>query len=369
MRVVHVIGGLGVGGAERMLERLCVRHRHDRLIDPVVVSLTALGEMGERLVAQGFVVHALDMHGPLGLARAVDRLARLLRSIRPHIVQTWLYHADLIGALAARLAGCRLVVWNIRCSDPGIRRSTRVLMWCNAALSYILPDAILCCGREAARVHVAAGYSRGRMRVLPNGFDVNHFVGPERGTPPVAQAIRFIAIGRDDPAKDFTRFIQAAAIVARHDGAATFALYGRGIDDNTDYRRLIAETGLVDRFSLAGALNDVRPALSNAHIFCSTSRYEGFPNVIGEAMLMGLPTVATSAGDSAEIVGDTGRIVREMGAAAFATAMLSLADAVRTDGAVMAEAARRRIVERFEIGAVACLYAKFYRALVDGAAA
>ncbi|AJP72835.1 glycosyltransferase [Sphingomonas hengshuiensis] len=364
MRVVHVIGSLGVGGAERMLERLCVRHRQDGRSDPCVVSLTDAGPIGVRLRAQGIETHALGAEGPAAALVALARLVPLLRRLRPDIVQTWLYHADLIGGIAARLSGRGKLVWNLRCSDPGANPRTRALVRVNAVLSRALPDAILCCGEEARRAHVALGYDPRRMTVLPNGFEVGHFQ-PVSGRH--SGGHRFVAIGRDDPLKNFALFVEAAGIVAARDPAARFVLLGRGVADNPDYRRRIAALGLVDRFTLGDQVDDVRQPLAEADIFCSTSRHEGFPNVLCEAMLMGVPCVATDAGDSALIVGDTGRIVREAGAATFAEAMLALSRDVARDRAAMAAAARQRIVAHFEIGAVAERYAGFYDALLrDG---
>src|SRR5690349_9340447 len=100
MRVLHVITGLRVGGAELMLYRLVTRPDPD--VEHVVVSLTELGEVGARLRAAGVPVHALGMRSLVQVPVAFVRLVRRIRRVRPTIVQTWMPHADLLGGLAAR---------------------------------------------------------------------------------------------------------------------------------------------------------------------------------------------------------------------------------------------------------------------------
>ena len=180
MRVVHVISGLGIGGAERMLQRLCEEHLRQGLAEPVVISLSTLGPIGERLRGQGVRVEALGMHGLTGLPAAVRKLRQLLGELRPDVVQSWLYHADLIAGLALRKGWRCPLAWNLRCTVSGDNLATRALVRFNGLLSRTLPASIVCCGEEAARFHAARGYEAGRMVVLPNGFEVDHFTPSQR---------------------------------------------------------------------------------------------------------------------------------------------------------------------------------------------
>ena len=109
LRVLHVITGLGQGGAESVLFRLATHAGEP--VEHVVVSLTDEGIYGERLRAAGIEVHALGMpRGRVSLGGFLA-LRRLIAGKRPDAVQTWMYHADLIGGLAARLAGVRAIAW------------------------------------------------------------------------------------------------------------------------------------------------------------------------------------------------------------------------------------------------------------------
>jgi len=151
MRVVHIISGLGLGGAERMLARLCAEHLGQGLCEPVVISLGDEGVLGPQLRSTGIRVEALGMTGVAGAPLAIWRLTRLLRELKPQVVQTWLYHADIIGGLASRAGGIRALAWNIRCTAFGSSRTTGMVVALAARLSRALPASIVCCGEEAAR--------------------------------------------------------------------------------------------------------------------------------------------------------------------------------------------------------------------------
>ncbi len=132
LHITHVIGSLDVGGAERVLCSLLAQ------IDPAttttsVITLLDGGALKGRLVEQGIDVHSLGMSRHFPQPGVVVQLARHLSRRRPAVVVTWLYHSNLIGGLAARMAGGMPVVWNIRHNTlqaPLAKRSTRWVNWC-----------------------------------------------------------------------------------------------------------------------------------------------------------------------------------------------------------------------------------------------
>ncbi len=318
MRVLHVIVGLGVGGAELMLQRLVES-------DPagphasVVVSLTSLGGIGESLRARGVTVHALGMSSPLDAPRALWRLVGLLRRHRPAIVQTWMYHSDLWGGAAALLAGRFPVVWNVRSTDipQGMFSVTYWVVRMCAVASYFLPGRIICCSESARMAHVRLHYRASLLTVIPNGYDFAdlQFLADARctlrGELDVGPEATLIGVvGRFDSLKDFGNFVSAAARVAAIRGDVHFLMVGRGNDwTNKTLRGWIRGAGLELRFHLVGQQSRVAPYLSAMDVFCLSSVSEAFPNVVVEAMAVGLPCVVTRAGDAARILDDEDWVV------------------------------------------------------------
>jgi glycosyltransferase involved in cell wall biosynthesis len=345
-----------------MLQRLCEEHARQGLAEPVVISLSTLGPIGERLRAGGIRVEALGMAGLSGMPGAVSGLRSLLAELKPDLVHSWLYHADLVAGLALRKGWRCPLAWNLRCTVSGDNTATRLLVRLNALLSRKLPASIVCCGEEAARFHAALGYDAARMTVLPNGFEVDHFV-PQPGQE--HEGCRFLAIGRDDVLKDYPTLIRAFAGVVAQDPAATLTIHGKGIAESAANRDLVSSLGLGIRVTLGGPLADVRDALAAADVYCSSSTNEGFPNVIGEAMLMELPVVATDAGDTGIIVGDCGTVVPPRDPAALGDAMAAMAVMTSSTRRKMGSRARERIASRYEIGHVARLYAEHYRSVIS----
>lgn len=374
MKVVQIITGLSTGGAETMLLKLLSQLRGSDM-KCHVVSLTDKGEIGPRIEALGVPVEALGMRrGGLDIG-ACWRLSRRLRELRPDVVHTWMYHADLIGGVAARLTGIRALSWCIRNSDldpAKSKASTRAVVKLNALLSGMLPARIVCCAESALEVHARIGYARQRMCVIPNGFDVSRFTPSQAARESVRQELGLAEatplvglMARYDPQKNHVGFLAAAARVLESRPDTHFVLAGQSVDSsNRELAERVQQLGIGSSLHLLGRREDMPRLVASLDVLASASSYgEAFPNVLGEAMASGVPCAVTDVGDSASIVGDCGREVRANdmdGLAEAIEALLALPPQARAD---LGHRARQRVVDHFEIGRVAQQYAALYRQL------
>ena len=357
MKIFHVIVGLNVGGAELMLRRLIEAHQEGTNYIHSVISLTTLGVVGEQLKTLGIDVRVLNMRSFLDVPRIIVQLKEIIRIDRPQIVQTWMYHADLLGGIAARLAGNKNIIWGIRTTDVqagGTRATTLVRKVC-AWLSRKVPHTIVCAADASRRAHIAVGYDATRMTVVPNGFDLTRLVATPEQRVGLRQLCGFDdthvvvgTLGRFNPAKDHANFVRAAGLVAQRHPEVRFLMVGRELtSDNAVLMHWIEQTGCADRFVLLGERADVAICLSAMDVFGLSSRTEGFPNVVGEAMAMGVPCVVTDVGDAAMLVADTGVVVPKEDSSALALGLGQLltldADVLHAQG----QMARQRIVAEF----------------------
>lgn len=376
MKVVFIITGLSTGGAQTMLLKLLERIDRTRF-EPEVISLTTRGRIGPRIEALGLPVHALGMRPGRPNPIKFVCLVRLLRRSRPDAVNTWMYHADLLGGLAARIANIKALAWSIRNSDLSpdhSKRATLLTAKICACISGWLPRRILSCSGRARDIHIANGYDGGRMVLIPNGFDLSRF-RPDAGMRDAVREELKLASGtliagliaRDDPQKNHAGFIEVAAQVHRTLPQVHFVLAGDGIDQNN--KRLMA---LIDRMNLTGHVHllgrrdDIPRLMASFDILASSSSFgEAFPNVLGEAMACGVPCLVTDAGDSAEIVGDTGRIVACGDMDGLAGKLIELLQWPAAQRAQLGALARQRICDRYEISDVTRRYEEFYVQLVN----
>jgi glycosyltransferase involved in cell wall biosynthesis len=371
--VMHVITGLGRGGAEGFLCRL-VGALANLGWRASVVSLKSPAPLASQLSAQGVPVHCLDMEGAAGLSSALLQLSRLLRSGRPDIVQTWMYHADLAGGLIARVLGSQPIVWNLRAGaldSTDVGPTTRALVRVNAKLSKIVPTRIVCCSEASRRAHRSSGYCAGKLEVIANGWDLNAFrrdevarasIRRELGIPHDAILIGLLA--RRHLMKGHRTFVDAARILLRSGTNAEFLLCGEGIDGCEETRAAIATGGMSGRFRISGHRSDMARVMSALDIGTLASHSEGCPNVVGEMMACEVPCVVTDVGDAAHIVGDTGRVVPPRDAAALAAAWDELIRMGAGDRARLGRAARERVSSQFSLQASALRYDRLYRELL-----
>ncbi|HEX8363227.1 MAG TPA: glycosyltransferase [Longimicrobium sp.] len=368
---LHVISGLGTGGAEMMLRKL-VLGTQGRTLNNEVVSLGTLGTIGEELAAAGVPVVALGMGAGGSNGRAVLRLVRHMRASRPDVVQAWMYHANLIGGFAARLAGAPPTIWNIRTCNlaaGGEKASTRMAARLSGRLARPLARRIVTNAHAARDVHVEYGYPADLFQVIPNGFETTRFrpdpearaaVRRELGVPDTAPLVGLLA--RRHPVKDHPGFLEAAARIRQALPDAHFLLAGQGVTlDDEELREAVERGGLTGRAHLLGHRTDTPRLLASMDVYVSASWYgEAFPNVLGEAMACGVPCVATDLGDSALIIAGHGRLVEPRDPAAMAGACLEILRMPQEERRRLSAAARDHIQRHYSIEAVAAAYENIY---------
>ncbi len=366
--VVHVLSGLKVGGAEMALHRLIV-HGDREKFRHVVFALSPEGGMVERFREAGADLFVFDLRShPL-----VEfwKLIKALRRANPDVVQTWMYHADLIGGLAARLAGCRAVVWGIRTTylPQGGSRATRWVRWACARLSTWVPQAIVCAAEASRALHVELGYAADRMVVIPNGYAFDS-LRPEpaarerlrRSWSIPDQGLVVGLLGRFSPDKDPETFVRAAARVAAVDPRVSFLMVGRGQEaGNESLAAWIAAAGTPERFILLGERSDVPDVLSAMDVFCLSSCTEGFPNVLAEAMALGLPCVSTQVGDAAFLLGDGGLLVPPKDPEALAQGLVTVLNLGEQGRARLGAKGRERVHSEFTIQRACDRFSALYR--------
>lgn len=373
--VSHVISGLQRGGAEMMLCKLVERHVH-RSMTIEVISLTDEGNLGEWIRRCGVAVYTLGMKRGVADPRAVLRLIERWRSRRPDVIQTWMYHADLIGGVAAKLSGSPPLIWGVRQSNLAPAHNKRLTLLTAtlcAKMSRWLPKRIVCCSEAAAQAHIRIGYDRQKIVVIPNGFDLHAY----RALPSVRASVRaelgileaepvIGMIARFDPQKDHKTFIDAAAILRQRLPSARFVLVGDGMTfENRQLVEYLESRQVIDRFFLLGRRDDIVRILNTFDIASLSSLGEGFPNVIGEAMACEVPCIVTNAGDSALLVGNSGKVVPIGDAVAMAEAWAQLLKYSAEERRALGAAARARIKQYFDIEVVAERYATLYTELAQ----
>jgi glycosyltransferase involved in cell wall biosynthesis len=364
LRLLHVITDLDTGGAEVMLARLLEKTDRDAFTHGVL-SLTTVGPVGDAIRALGVPVAAVGLTRlprPAALAALIARV----RTTRPHVIQTWLPHANLLGGLAGRLVRSTGVIWSIHQGNPDPSRHplSEYAARATARLSAWVPDRIVCCAEVSRRVHIARGYRESKIVLIPNGFDLDvfrpdsaarHGVRAELGI--AGDALLVGHMTRFHPHKDIVTFLRAAARVP----GVQVMICGEGMHaDNPALAALIQETALAGRVHLLGRRVDVPRIYAALDVYCSSSYTEAFPLVVGEAMASGVPCVVTDAGDSALMVGDTGRVVPPRDPLALAAALDALLALGVDERARLGRAARAHIARHYALGEVTQRYQRLY---------
>jgi glycosyltransferase involved in cell wall biosynthesis len=371
--IALIITDLAVGGAERCVVELATRVDRGRF-RPVVYSLAAAPPAGEdeclkALEAAGIVVHFLGAGRIWQFPAVVGRLERLLRGQGPQVAQTFLFHANIAGRIAARRAGVPRVVSGIRVAQ----RRPRWRLWLDRGTDRLV-DRHICVSRAVAEFAARQGrLPAEKLAVIPNGVDLARFRarGGARGTVPglgIVPAGReaIACIGRLDRQKGLGWLLETAAVWMPQLPGWDLLLVGRGPQRarlEAQCRRL----GLRGRVHFLGWRPDVAEILAASRLLVLTSAWEGMPNAVLEAMAAGLPVVATDVEGVRELLGPaaTTQVVQFGDTEALAQRLISFASDAEMAAQTGAEN-HRRAETNFSLSGMVAAYEDLWNAVAAG---
>lgn len=382
VRIAFGITDTDVGGAERNLLTLATGLDRRRW-RPSVVSLLPPGPLAEPLIQAGIRVDSLSMRSARDLPLALARWRRILLEERPAILQTFLFHANLLGRLAGRWAKVPRIVSGVRVAERRTRWHARLDRWTRG-----LVDCHVCVSQGVR--DFAAGHARippERLCVIPNGIDVAAVerVSPIDLTPYIldetgenvsgageAQAgarnqhTVLTFVGRLDPQKGLDDLIEAVArlpagirtrlrIVMVGDGPSRSALEAR-----------IRKLGLEATFRFVGWQAQAIAWIKGGDGLVLPSHWEGMPNVVLEAMAASKPVIATAVEGSTELVrpGETGWLVAPRDPAALSRALAALVESPRL-ARDFGQAGYQLVREEFTIARMVARYEELFEELLD----
>ena len=310
-KILHFTSGLDSGGAEKILIDIATK---DILNKHFIISFKDFGIYEGIIKKNNIKVKCFNI-SKLNLIFKLPMILVHAYKIKPNIVITWMYHADLIGGLVAKLLFIKKVYWNIRNSTFDTSKTkwlTLFFLKVCSKLSYFVPDKIISCSEKAIQLHIEAGY-KDVFYLIPNGVDIEEFknLNLEKKN----DTIYLGYAGRWHPQKNYEFFFECLSELKNKFNYCKFKVLmaGNFINENNSVLvNLIKKNDLTENILLLGEIEEMVKFYNSIDINILTSSYgEAFPNVIAESMSCETPCLSTEIGDVKNIMGDLGWIIKQ----------------------------------------------------------
>jgi len=374
-KIAYVLPNIEAGGSERHVLSLA------RQLDRTRYSLSLFTTAGGGSLYDEFTSllpvtvfgepsHARRIRtGPVEQLRTIRRLAAIFRKDRPDILHAYLPAANVIGPIAARMAGVPKVIVSKRALSN--YKENFPFLRLVEPMGNMLADVILVNSDAVRRdVERTEKHWRGKFRKIYNGVaPIAAWTEEERrtfrareGIPSGARVV--LSVSNFFPYKGHEELIEAAGRVIAAIPQILFLLVGRDAGTMEKCKRLAGERVPAHAVRFLGRRTDVSDLLRASDMFAHPSHEEGFSNAILEAMAAGLPVVACSVGGNMEAIvdGETGRLVPPRNPDALAAAVREISGN-RDLGKSFGEAGRKRAAERFSLDRMVTEIEAMYRSL------
>lgn len=360
MKILFIITGLGMGGAERqvcdLVDKLAAQEHQVVLVSLTGSSINRPQSMAVKLVE-------LEMaKSPFGFIKAYQSARNLINEFKPDVVHSHMVHANIFARLLRLTTDISRLVCTAHSTNEGGKG--RILAY---RLTDRLCDISTNVSQEAVDAFVQQGaVPAGRMVAIHNGINTEHFryssISRERLRAELGLADHIpllLAVGRFTAAKDYPNLLTAFAALPPIFGVAQLAIIGIG-EYERDIKARVISQGLSNRVHFLGLRRDVNEWMSAADVFILSSAWEGFGLVVAEAMACERVVVATDCGGVKEVVGDAGFLVPPKDSDKLASVMrdtLALSLDTRTH---LGSLARKRVEDNYSLSSVCERWLRIY---------
>ena len=313
-RIIFISPDINSGGSENILFNIAkTKSKKDILL----ISLTDVGYYGSILRKKGYKIYALNMKKNFFLIHKILYLLIIIIRFKPRIVHTWLYHANLIGGIAAKLVGVKKIYWTIH-HDFEYRNFYMMLeMRILVFLSYIIPDKIIYGSNPVKKNHILNGYLKEKSIVIENGVSTRKFKenielrdSIRKDLNITKQCLLLGNIARYNPLKDHETLLKALKILKNKGINFKCILIGQGLSNkNREFKIKVKKYRLEDKLILYGKTYEINKIINAFDINILTSKKECSPISLLESMSTGIPCISTNVGNTMELIGDSGWVV------------------------------------------------------------
>lgn len=342
MNILYVITGLGLGGAENVVVDLA--NQMNNLGHTIKIAYLT-GEVLVKPATKEIEIIALNLNSKNDLLSASRKYRKLIKEFRPDIVHAHMVHANIFTRINRVGAQVPKLICTAHSSNEGGK--ARMLAY---RLTNRLSDINTNVSQEATDSLISKGaFNKTDVITVYNGIDLSKFEKIPSNDTFDQDVINLISVGRFNDEKDYPNLINAFAQLKKAiETKAKLTIVGDG-ELRTQIEALITQLGLDKDITLLGRRSDIPELLSQADTFVLASKLEGLPTVVIEAMACECYVVATDCGGSAEIVGDTGKLVPIQDSQALANALQEVINLSNEDRVSNNKKARARVEQLFSL--------------------
>jgi glycosyltransferase involved in cell wall biosynthesis len=374
MKILLIVTGLNIGGAERQVSDLAIHFSKSHTVR--ILTLTAPTAFCDELMIAGVEIVSLNMKIGRPSLLALLRGRRLVKEFQPTVVHSHMFHANIYARILRLVVPMPVLISSIHSSYERSRRSrsTREITWRERA--YTLTDRLSDTTTQLSNVGLErylriGAISAARAIIIPNGVDFSKFTIATMGGVKInissmeeRENFKWLAVGRLENAKNYPLMIEAAKGLVNDGVHFQLEIVGDGSQREL-LNAMVKELNLTRMITFLGARDDVPRLMHQANGYVMSSNWEGLPLVLIEAAASGLVIVATDVGANSDVIKDneTGFLVESQNIVSLKNAMRSVMDLSNDARGEMGIRARQFVKSRFEIQKVGCTWLALYEKL------
>lgn len=306
MKILHIIVGLGNGGAENILFKVSSAKKNKFLHE--VISLTKNKSLLYKFRKNNIRVHFLNFKKYSFNIFQIIKIISLIKKINPKLICSWMYHAIFISILIKKFIN-KKNIWLIRHGNFNNKHSKKTTLFLKKIIKKFssFPEKILYCSHSSKSIHIKEGFSESNTKVIVNGVDTNKFKFNKKFKKILRQEFKipqnyFVIgmVGRYHPQKNHEQLLRVLNREEIKKNYIAVVLIGKNIKK---IRSKIINRSKKHKFYLINERQDIHKFYSMFDLHISTSSFgESFPNVLIESMSCNIPTIASNLSDNKRIL-------------------------------------------------------------------